>query len=135
MSGTKTREVQLSTQVASVLGARAEELFYIIKDIIDDRNIADELSGGFVLTGGGALMVVWENWGEYVLNHPTKVGYPQAFGGMTNIMQNPKYSTVLGLLLESGKRFQKDNHVFSNERVDIVKKLNESIKSVFKELF
>ena len=39
--------------------------------------------------------------GEYLLEKPTKVGFPRPFGSMTNIMQNPKFSTVLGLLISS----------------------------------
>ena len=39
--------------------------------------------------------------GEYILEKPTKIGYPRPFGGMTTVMQNPKFSTVLGLLLET----------------------------------
>jgi cell division protein FtsA len=80
-----------------------------------------------------------------------KIGFPIPFGGMTNIMQNPKYSTVLGLLLEANKRkpyvatqgqsaaphrvmFTKEKD--SNEsNIDLIGKLSESLKSVFKEIF
>lgn len=37
---------------------------------------------------------------EYVLEKPVKLGYPLPFGGMTTVMQHPKFSTVLGLLQE-----------------------------------
>ena len=61
------------------------------------------INGGYVVTGGGALIKGLQELGEYVLEKPTKVGFPYPFGGMTNIMQNPKFSTVLGLMLESTK--------------------------------
>ncbi len=73
---------------------------------------------------------------------------------MTNIMQNPKFSTVLGLLIEASKRrpyvainnqVSTNNHrvAFNNikERdheessTDIIAKLSDSLKSVFKEIF
>lgn len=135
ISGTKPREVQLNT-VANVLGARAEELFDLIKNVIKEKNLGEDISGGVVLTGGGAMIKGMPEIGEYLLERPLKIGFPIAFGGMTNIMQNPKFSTVLGLLLEASKG--KDVHVDDEEdinQIDIVSKLSGSIKSVFREIF
>jgi len=85
-----------------------------------------------------------------------KIGYPIPFGGMTNIMQNPKFSTVLGLLIEASKRkpyqptttqaatnhrvtFNNNNNKqdkdSSHSNNDLIGKLSESLKSVFKEIF
>ncbi len=135
ISGTKPREVQLNT-VANVLGARAEELFDLIKNIIREKNLGDDISGGVVLTGGGAMIKGMPEIGEYLLERPLKIGFPIAFGGMTNIMQNPKFSTVLGLLLEAskGKEVEADVEEDINQ-IDIVSKLSGSIKSVFREIF
>jgi len=56
---------------------------------------------------------------------------------MTNVMQNPKFSTVLGLLIEASQRMSpvaiKDK--VEHEHVDLIGKLGDSIKSVFKEIF
>jgi cell division protein FtsA len=89
-----------------------------------------------VLTGGGALIRYLPEMAEYILEKPVKVGYPQAFGGMTTAMQHPKFSTVLGLLKES-------NHVSiarsRDEKIedesDMFDKLGKSLKNVFKEIF
>jgi cell division protein FtsA len=150
MSGTKPREVQLSL-VAEVLGARAEELFDVVREMVEDKKLIDEVAGGFVLTGGGALIKGMPELGEYILMRSCKIGFPIPFGGMTNIMQNPKYSTVLGLLLEAAKRKpyvhihgqSQANHrvTFSKEKDtpesshDLIGKLSDSLKSVFKEIF
>jgi cell division protein FtsA len=153
ISGTKPREVQLSV-VAEVLGARAEELFDVIKVIVFDKKLGEQIAGGFVLTGGGALIKGIPELGEYILMRSCKIGFPIPFGGMTNIMQNPKYSTVLGLLIEAGKRKpyvananqmstnshrvtlnnskEKDNN---ESHGDIITKLSDSLRSVFKEIF
>lgn len=136
LSGTKPREVQVSI-IADVLGARAEELFQIIRDIIAEKNLGNEITGGIVLTGGGALIKGVAELGEYIVERPTKIGYPAPFGGMTNIMQNPKFSTVLGLLIESNRKEQvqdieADNN---NNQMDLIGKFSDSLKSVFKEIF
>ena len=53
---------------------------------------------------------------------------------MTNIMQNPKFSTVLGLLLESAGTDKIEENKESSHS-DIVSRLGDSLKSVFKEIF
>jgi cell division protein FtsA len=136
LSGTKPREVPLSF-VAEVLGARAEELFQVIKELVLEKNLQDEITGGFVLTGGGALIKNLPELAEYYLEKPVKLGYPSAFGGMTSAMQHPKFSTVLGLLQESQHvsdavtREDKVHH----EETDMFDKLGKSLKNVFREIF
>jgi cell division protein FtsA len=135
IAGTRPREVAIN-YIAKVLGARAEELFDIVKNIIAEKDFDQDISGGIVLTGGGALIKSLPELGEYIIGKPTKIGYPSPFGGMTNIMQNPKFSTVMGLLIESGKHkpivMSKDHQ---HPQVDLIGKLSDSLKSVFKEIF
>lgn len=137
LAGTKAREVQLS-MIAEVLGARAEELFGIIKAVIDERGLGHEITGGVVLTGGGALIKGLQELGEYIIERPTKIGYPAPFGGMTNLMQNPKFSTVLGLMLESHERnaqsYSRKQAPVENQS-DLIGRLSDSLRSVFKEIF
>jgi cell division protein FtsA len=135
--GTPAREVKLA-QVAKVLGARAEELFEIISNIIKENNLEHEITGGYVITGGGALIKGLPELAEFALEKPTKIGYPVPFGGMTNVMQNPSFSTVLGLLLEAYDKNYQVNSKLKNsttETSDIISRLSDSIKNVFKEIF
>ena len=135
IAGTRPREVAIN-YIAKVLGARAEELFDIVKEIIAEKDFDQDISGGIVLTGGGALIKSLPELGEYIIGKPTKIGYPSPFGGMTNIMQNPKFSTVMGLLIESGKHrpisISRDQQ---QPQIDLIVKLSDSLKSVFKEIF
>lgn len=142
LSGTKAREVRLG-DVAEVLGARADELFTVIKKQVEDKNLSSLITGGYVITGGGALIKDLAELGEYLLEKPTKIGYPRPFGGMTTVMQDPKFSTVLGLLLEANKG--KIPHVASSKKVsknngakseaDLFGRFSDSLRSVFKEIF
>jgi cell division protein FtsA len=135
LSGTRPREVSMSF-IADVLAARAEELFSVIRELILEKNLQDVITGGFVLTGGGALIRHLPELAEYYLEKPVKMGYPAAFGGMTTAMQHPKFSTVLGLLQES----QHVSHARSREEkveeeTDMFDKLGKSLKNVFREIF
>lgn len=142
LSGSKPREVQLG-EVAKVLGARAEEIFVIIKNLMNDKRLTDLITGGYIITGGGALIKDLPELGEYILEKPTKIGYPRPFGGMTTIMQNPKFSTVLGLLLEANK--EKMGTLVSNSKTgknkmenmegDLLGRFSDSLKNVFKDIF
>lgn len=142
LSGTKAREVRLG-DVAKVLGARAEELFKVVKKVIKEKSLDEFITGGYVITGGGALINNLSELGEYVLEKPTKVGYPKPFGGMTTIMQNPKFSTVLGLLLESNaenmgtlaKSENPSKNVGAKYEGDLLDRFSNSLKSVFREIF
>lgn len=143
LSGTKAREVSLGL-VAKVLGARADELFSVVDKIIKDKNLQDLITGGYVITGGGALIKDLSELSEYILEKPTKIGFPRPFGSMTNIMQNPKFSTVLGLLLEANQEKMgtlesvaktRKNSDVEYEGGDLIAKFSDSIKNVFKEIF
>lgn len=135
LSGTKPREVPLSF-ISEVLGARAEELFQVVRELILEKNLQGEITGGFVLTGGGALIKNLAELAEYILEKPVKLGYPTAFGGMTTAMQHPKFSTVLGLLQESQHASQAVTRQEKTEdEVDMFDKLGKSLKNVWKEIF
>jgi cell division protein FtsA len=135
LSGSRPREVSLSF-VSEVLGARAEELFSVVNELVLEKNLQEEITGGFVLTGGGALVKNLAELAEYYLEKPVKLGYPSAFGGMTTAMQHPKFSTVLGLLQESqhvSEAVTRDEKI--QDESDMFDKLGKSLKNVWKEIF
>lgn len=134
LPGTSERKIALG-DIAKVLGARGNELFDLIISCIKDRNLEEEINGGIVLTGGGAMIKGFPELGEFIMGIPTKIGYPTSFGGMSNIMQNPKYSTVLGLLLDSYSRNKLEDISKHPTSSDLVGRLGESLRSVFKEIF
>jgi cell division protein FtsA len=101
-----------------------------------EKNLHDVITGGFVLTGGGALIKHLPELAEFYLEKPVKMGYPAAFGGMTTAMQHPKFSTVLGLLQEShhiSQALAREEKV--EVETDMFDKLGKSLKNVFKEIF
>ncbi len=137
LTGTRPKEVP-QTAIAEVLGARAEELFTVVKDIIEDKNLNSLITGGYVITGGGALVRGLSQLAEYTLEKPAKIGFPKPIGGMSNVMQDPKFSTVLGLLLdttEQNNSIQVRRSSTKSDGSDIVTRLGSSFKNVFRDLF
>lgn len=137
LTGTRPKDVP-QTAIAEVLGARAEELFTVIKDVIAEKNLNSLITGGYVITGGGAMLRGLADLAEYTLEKPAKIGFPRPIGGMSNVMQDPKFATVLGLLLDSTEQnneiqIRSENN-FINES-DFVSRIGSSFKNVFKDLF
>ncbi len=139
MAGTRPKEVPISA-VAEVLGARAEELFHVIRTIIADKQLESLITGGYVITGGGAMVRGMAELAEYSLEKTVKIGFPRPVGGMGSVMQDPKFSTVLGLLQESGEqdnpslRTDEDDEAGENPAA-IMGRWGSSLRNAFKDLF
>jgi len=137
LTGTRPKEVPLRA-VAEVLEARADELFQVIKDIIAEKNLSSLITGGYVITGGGSMLRGLAELAEYTLERPAKIGLPRPVGGIGHVMSDPKFSTVLGLLLDSSNQ---DNSMTikksgaSKQGDDLVSRLGSSFRNVFKDLF
>jgi cell division protein FtsA len=138
LTGTKPKEVPLAA-IAEVLEARAEELFNVIKDIISDKNLLPLITGGYVITGGGSMLKGLSELAEFNLERPAKIGYPKPVGGIGNAMQDPKFSTVLGLLLDTTEQDNsiqvKSNDKNHKDHNDFMGRIGSSFKNVFKDLF
>jgi cell division protein FtsA len=144
VAGMKPRQISLNF-ISKVLNSRASELMILIKEILDNYNFYSGLSAGFVITGGGALVRDFVPFAEYLLEKPVKLGVPVSFGGMTDVMEDPKLSTVVGLLLESigdpedyktnSYDKKEDSIVKQTQNADIMSRFSESLKNVFKEIF
>ena len=137
MTGTRPKEVAQSV-VADVLGARAEELCDVVRDILREKQLEPLITGGYVLTGGGSMIRGMAELAEYNLEKSVKVGYPRPIGGMGTVMQEPKFATVLGLLLDSGTQdnpalIERDEN--EDTAAPLMGKFGTSLRSMFRELF
>lgn len=132
MAGTRPKEVPQS-MVAEVLGARAEELCAVILQVIRGKQLEPLITGGYVFTGGGSLVRGLTELAEFQLEKSVKLGYPKPVGGMGNVMQDPKYATVLGLLLESTS--QDNPAVRDNDQSRTHGRWGQSLRNVFRDLF
>lgn len=90
----------VSTEMlGTIIEPRMEELFTLVKRELDNNNYSGLIGAGAVLTGGASLLKGSAEMAEQILDMPVKVGYPRGFSGLTDIIENPSYSTVLGLIL------------------------------------
>lgn len=85
--------------LAAVVGARYEELFNLVNTEIKRSGFADFIASGVVLTGGAAMVDGVIELAESVFQMPVRLGLPQHVRGLKDVLQNPMYSTGVGLLL------------------------------------
>lgn len=121
-----------------VLGLRAHELFRVVSSIIDEQNLRKDIVAGVVLTGGGARIRGLNVLGESVLDMPCRTSMPLHLKQAEGIIQYPEFSTAIGLLMVAFRqKMEEKNRININRspRNDLVNKINESLKSIFREIF
>lgn len=87
--------------LGAVIEPRIEELFTFVQQIVHDSGYEDLLASGVVLTGGTALMPGIVELAEDVFLKPVRVAVPVYEGSLADVMHNPRFSTVMGLLAEA----------------------------------
>ncbi len=87
--------------VAEILSPRVEEMFDMVRREIRRAGYDGMLVAGGVLTGGTSLLPGMADVAEHVLNLSVRLGCPLGVGGLRDIVQNPMYSTAVGLIVHS----------------------------------
>ena len=91
---------KLSRQtLAEVIEPRIEELYSLIQAELRRSGFEDVVGSGLVLTGGSAKMEGVVDLAEEVFHMPVRLGVPQYVGGLKGVVQNPIFSTGVGLVL------------------------------------
>jgi cell division protein FtsA len=99
---------QLSRQtLAEVIEPRVEELFSLIQKVLRESGYEELLSSGLVLTGGSSVMRGMVDLGEEIFHMPVRLGTPRYAGGLSDVVQHPRYATAIGLLLEGQSQTQR----------------------------
>jgi cell division protein FtsA len=89
--------------LAEVVEPRYEELLTLLQGELRRSGFEDLVAGGVVLTGGSAKMEGLVELAEEVFHMPVRLGAPQYFVGMQEVISDPIYSTGVGLLIYARK--------------------------------
>lgn len=95
--GGHSRTIPLSS-VETIVDARLQELFGIIKQEIRKNSVNIEFNCGGVITGGGALLTRSQEVFRDTFQFHTRVGRPLNVLGASGIIASPQYGMVYGLL-------------------------------------
>lgn len=106
---------ELSRQaLAEVVEPRYEELFTLVQAELRRSGFEDMIPAGIVLTGGTSKMEGVIELAEEIFHMPVRLGAPQNVKGLKDIVNNPIYSTGVGLLLY-GMKQQGSDKGFSSQ--------------------
>jgi len=118
---------QISKQnLAEIIEPRYEELMLLVQAELRRSGYESLIAAGIVLTGGSSKVTGLVELAEEIFHMPVRLGFPQHVSGLTDVVQNPIYSTGVGLLI-----YGRD-HFLSNEQL---LETNEGIFSRMKSWF
>lgn len=86
--------------LCDIIEPRMEEIIWEINEQLQVSGFVDLLGAGLVLTGGTANLSGIDKLAEELFEMPVRIGYPRVdrFGGLVDVVKNPAYSAVLGLV-------------------------------------
>jgi len=98
MGGRKPRKLPRQI-LGEILEPRVEEIFTLIRREIYRSGMESLIASGVVLTGGSSLLDGGVEIAESIFNLPTRQGKPLGISGLVDVVNNPMYSTAVGLVL------------------------------------
>jgi len=100
--------------IAEIAEARMEEIFSLVNDELKKIDRDGKLPSGVVLTGGGAKMPLAIDLAKEVFSLPVFLGTPSGNNFPIDKLNDPEYTTALGLVLWADKNLEYKDGLFSN---------------------
>lgn len=120
--------------LAEVVEPRYDELFTLVQAELRRSGFEDLIAAGIVLTGGTSKMEGVIELAEEIFHMPVRLGAPQNIRGLSDIVNNPIYSTGVGLLIYAMKQQQVGGRSNSSTK-ETQGSLFSKIKKIFQSNF
>ena len=85
--------------LASIIEPRVEEILTLANNEVREAKMADNLSGGVILTGGGSALRGIDILAEQLFGLPARLGRPDRVTGPRAVTADPAFATAVGLVL------------------------------------
>jgi cell division protein FtsA len=125
--------------VSDIAQARAEEIFEKVEKELKKIERSGMLPAGAILTGGGVKLGGMTEIARQVLRLPVSIGVPTVTTPLTEVIQDPAFSTAIGLVLwgynaerEDAGVATKNGSGYAAKGGAAFKKLSEPLKRIFK---
>ena len=115
--------------LAEIIEPRYVELFELIKAEISRNGFDDKIPAGVVFTGGTSKIQGVVDLAESIFQTSVRLGVPSNFVGMERVLQNPIYSTSIGLVEHGHNQLTSDLVAESNQT--LWSKLLKIVKSEY----
>ena len=90
----------------TVVNARLTELFTVIRETLEDRDVIHRLHSGVVLTGGAARMRGINRLAAQVLGTAVRTGRPIHVDGLDDAEFPPAFASIAGALLYAHRNYE-----------------------------
>jgi cell division protein FtsA len=87
-----------TSELVRVIEPRMTELFELIRNELIRSKLINNIASGVVITGGTSMMKNINEAANKVFNASVRTGYPRDISGLSQIIENPRYATAVGLL-------------------------------------
>ena len=96
-SGFAGKEIQRET-LNTIIHLRLRETLELLKRRLDEEPFINYLGAGIFITGGCSLLNGIDNLAEEIFEMPAHVAHAQTTSGVTSAVENPQFSTAIGLI-------------------------------------
>jgi cell division protein FtsA len=104
-------------KLTEIIEPRAQELLAMVGDDLRRAGLDRQIPAGFVLAGGGAKLNGLADLAEHEFQLPVRVALPRGILDLPELVAQPQYATVVGLVLYAAKSrraaTQKNNNLVS----------------------
>ncbi len=88
----------LNIRLYSIVNSRVKELLNLVKEKIEAYGFMNSIPCGVVITGGTSQLKGITALASSVFNMPVRIGTPLEVEGPSEAVNNPIYSTAIGIL-------------------------------------
>ena len=118
--------------IAHILEQRLDELFGIVQEDLEERDLLDRLGAGIVLTGGTAAIPGLVELAQQIFACPVRLGVPaEGLGGLADSVGRPRFTVAAGLALWGSDRFAETGRGASTMTSGVLTKLGTWLKEFF----
>ncbi|HEX4923392.1 MAG TPA: cell division protein FtsA [Bdellovibrionales bacterium] len=121
--------------LCDVIEPRIEETLNFVNNEIKKSGLSERLGAGIVLTGGASQMDGLIELGEFIFDLPVRLGKPMHFGGLTDVVSSPAYSTVLGVLLHGAENDKGKGTTISTTTSGFFGQISNRLKNFIDDAF
>jgi cell division protein FtsA len=96
-SGFAGKEIERET-LNTIIHLRLREAFDLLKRRLEEESYLGYLGAGIFITGGCSLLSGIDHLAEEIFEVPANLTHAQAAWGVTSAVENPQFSTAIGLV-------------------------------------
>jgi cell division protein FtsA len=89
--------------LTDIIEPRATELLAMIRDDLRRAGLETQIPAGFILCGGAARLYGFDELIEQSLHLPVRVAVPKGLADLPELVAQPEYATVIGLVMYGAK--------------------------------